>query len=53
MGLRVLGFDPGLKVSGYGLVEEDEEKGLIFVASGIIENSFDQFPSYLARIMRK
>lgn len=61
MNSRILGFDPGVKVSGYGVIQKCEEGKLVAVDYGIIKNTFpDSFPLYLekvydsiVRIMRK
>ena len=54
MSSSVLGFDPGIKVSGYGIVKKDQRKELIAVDYGIIENSSpDSFPLYLEKVYDK
>lgn len=51
MNVSVLGFDPGIKVSGYGIIEKGERKELAAVDYGIIENSYpESFPLYLEKI---
>lgn len=51
MNCCVLGFDPGIKISGYGLVERDQKNRLIPIDYGIITNSSeDYFPVYLEKI---
>lgn len=51
MSVSVLGFDPGIKVSGYGIVKKGQGKELIAVDYGIIKNSSpDSFPLYLEKI---
>ena len=52
--MRVLGFDPGIKLSGYGLVEKNEDSKLVPLAYGVIKNSsLDSFPSYLGKVYRE
>lgn len=50
----VLGFDPGIKVSGYGIVGKNNKSELTAIDYGIIENTFpESFPLYLAKIYDK
>ncbi len=47
----VLGFDPGIKVSGYGIIRKDKNTELTAIDYGIIENtSPESFPLYLEKI---
>ena len=49
--MRILGIDPGSRVTGYGLV--DENGGLItYVASGCIKTGGNDFTSRLSEIYR-
>jgi crossover junction endodeoxyribonuclease RuvC len=51
MNSSVLGFDPGIKVSGYGMVKKGAGEKLIAVDYGIIKNSSpDSFPLYLEKV---
>lgn len=51
MDFVVLGFDPGIKVSGYGIVKKDNDSKLIAVDYGIIENIYPKsYPLYLENI---
>ncbi|MCK4904900.1 crossover junction endodeoxyribonuclease RuvC [bacterium] len=50
----VLGFDPGIKVSGYGIITKDNNAKLTTIDYGIIENtSPDSYPLYLEKIYDK
>ena len=49
--MRILGVDPGSRVTGYGLI--DENRGLItYVSSGCIKTEGNVFSSRLAEIYR-
>ena len=51
MNFRILGFDPGVKISGYGVVEKGEKGRIAAVDYGIIKNTFpDSFPLYLEKV---
>ena len=51
MSYCVFGVDPGIQITGYGLVKKDEENRFISVDQGIIKNSFkENFPLYLEKI---
>jgi len=51
MNSSVLGFDPGIKVSGYGIIDKNKAKELVAVDYGIIENTYpESFPLYLEKI---
>lgn len=49
--MRVLGVDPGSRITGYGLVELDSGRAR-YVASGCIKTRGDDFPARLADIYR-
>lgn len=54
MNSPVLGFDPGIKVSGYGIIGKDKNGRIFAVDYGIIENTFrESFPLYLEKIYDK
>ena len=48
---RILGIDPGLRVTGYGILIEQNGK-LLYVASGCIRASGDSLPTRLGVIAR-
>ena len=49
-GLRILGIDPGLRVTGFGVIERDGRK-LVYVASGRIRsNEADSLPERIATL---
>jgi crossover junction endodeoxyribonuclease RuvC len=48
---RILGIDPGLRVTGYGILIEQNGR-LIYVASGCIRASGDNLPTRLGVIAR-
>ena len=51
MNSPVLGFDPGIKVSGYGIIKKDNNSELVTVDYGLIENtSPESYPLYLEKI---
>jgi crossover junction endodeoxyribonuclease RuvC len=48
---RILGIDPGLAVTGYGVIDKDGQK-LVYIASGRIRSRLtDALPSRLASIL--
>lgn len=49
---RILGIDPGSRVTGYGVIESDGSRS-IHVASGCIRLSGDDFPQRLGQIFRQ
>jgi len=50
----VLGFDPGIKVSGYGIVGKGHDSKLAAIDYGIIENIYPKsYPLYLENIYDK
>ncbi len=54
MNFSVLGFDPGIKVSGYGIVAKDNKSKLTAIKYGIITNSSpESFPLYLEKIYNR
>jgi len=46
---RILGIDPGSRITGYGVVESTP-RGIRYVASGCIRVKSDQFPERLKQI---
>jgi len=49
--IRILGIDPGLAITGYGLIEKDGAK-LAYIASGRIRSKdTEPLPSRLASIL--
>lgn len=46
---RILGIDPGSRLTGYGVVEVTP-RGVLYVASGCIRIQADDFPARLKRI---
>jgi crossover junction endodeoxyribonuclease RuvC len=54
MDSSVLGFDPGIKVSGYGIIKKNNNAELRAVDYGIIENTYpESFPLYLEKIYNR
>jgi crossover junction endodeoxyribonuclease RuvC len=49
--LRILGLDPGLRVTGYGVIEKDGSK-LTYVTSGCIKSPDGELPDRLKNILR-
>lgn len=49
---RILGIDPGSRVTGYGVIESDGSRS-IHVTSGCIRLSGDDFPRRLGQIFRQ
>ena len=47
--MRLLGIDPGLRVTGYGVIEKDGQR-LTYVASGVIRTKEGELPSRIATI---
>jgi crossover junction endodeoxyribonuclease RuvC len=47
--LRLLGIDPGLRVTGYGVIEKHGNK-LIYVSSGVIRTKDGELPERIATI---
>lgn len=47
--MRLLGIDPGLRVTGYGVIEKDGQR-LTYVASGVIRTKDGELPSRIATI---
>jgi crossover junction endodeoxyribonuclease RuvC len=47
--MRILGIDPGSRLTGYGLIE-DSPQGLRYIASGSIRVTEDYFPDRLKQI---
>ena len=48
--MRILGIDPGLRVTGYGVIEKGS-KGLVYVASGCIKSPDGELPDRLKNIL--
>jgi len=48
---RILGIDPGLRVTGFGLIVAERGR-LRYVASGCIRNTSGELPARLATILR-
>ncbi len=49
--LRILGLDPGLRVTGYGVIEQSGGK-LAYIASGCIKSPDGELPDRLKNILR-
>ena len=49
--LRILGIDPGLRVTGYGVIEKSGSK-LTYVTSGCIKSPDGELPDRLKNILR-
>src|ERR1700754_1497757 len=47
--MRILGIDPGLRVTGFGVIDQSGHK-LSYVASGVIKTSDGDLPSRLGAI---
>lgn len=47
---RILGIDPGSRITGYGVIEETERGGNKYIASGSIRIKADSFPERLKQI---
>jgi crossover junction endodeoxyribonuclease RuvC len=47
--LRLLGIDPGLRVTGYGVIEKHGSK-LVYVGSGVIRTKDGELPERIASI---
>lgn len=50
--LKILGIDPGSRVTGYGIIESDGNQSQ-HIASGCIRLSGDNFPNRLGQIFQK
>ena len=48
--MRILGIDPGLRVTGYGVIEKQGSK-LVYVTSGCIKSSASELPARLKAIL--
>ncbi|WP_446810034.1 crossover junction endodeoxyribonuclease RuvC [Methylomonas sp. 2BW1-5-20] len=46
---RILGIDPGSRITGYGVVESTP-RGIRYIASGCIRTKSDEFPERLKQI---
>ena len=49
--MRILGLDPGLRITGYGVIEKNEGK-LVYVTSGCIKSPDGELPDRLKNILR-
>ncbi|MDP3876164.1 MAG: crossover junction endodeoxyribonuclease RuvC [Methylobacter sp.] len=47
--MRILGIDPGSRITGYGIIE-DSPRGYRYIASGCIRIQADYFPDRLKQI---
>jgi len=47
--MRILGIDPGSRITGYGIIE-DSSRGYQYIASGCIRIQADYFPDRLKQI---
>jgi crossover junction endodeoxyribonuclease RuvC len=47
--MRILGIDPGLRLTGFGLVESDGQKAT-YLASGVIRTGIGSLPARLQKI---
>ena len=48
--LRILGIDPGLRLTGFGVIERRDRGQLVYVASGVIRVPDGELPTRLAAI---
>ena len=48
--MRILGIDPGLRITGYGVIEKNGN-GLVYVASGCIKSPDGELPDRLKNIL--
>ena len=48
--IRILGIDPGLRVTGYGIIEKQGNK-LVYVTSGCIKSAAGELPARLKAIL--
>ena len=47
--MRILGIDPGLRVTGYGVIDKTGQK-LSYVASGVVRTQGDELPPRIATL---
>ncbi|HZH07759.1 MAG TPA: crossover junction endodeoxyribonuclease RuvC [Lautropia sp.] len=47
--MRILGIDPGLRLTGFGVVDSDRNKAT-YLASGVIRTGVDSLPARLQKI---
>ncbi len=47
--MRILGIDPGLRVTGYGVIDKTGQK-LSYVASGVVRPQGDELPPRIATL---
>ena len=50
--VRILGIDPGLRVTGFGLIDRVGQS-LVYVTSGVIRTPDGELPERLKAILRK
>ena len=48
--MRILGLDPGLRITGYGVIEKNDGK-LVYVTSGCIKSPDGELPDRLKNIL--
>ncbi|KAF3977672.1 MAG: crossover junction endodeoxyribonuclease RuvC [Methylococcales symbiont of Iophon sp. n. MRB-2018] len=48
--VRILGIDPGSRITGYGLIEETRQNSYRYIASGSIKVKAETFPERLKQI---
>jgi len=51
--MRILGIDPGLRLTGFGVIEQHERGRLVYVASGVIRVPDGALPARLATIFEQ
>ncbi len=49
--VRILGIDPGLRITGYGVIEKNGAK-LTYISSGCIKSPMGELPERLKNILR-
>ena len=49
--MRILGIDPGLRITGYGVIEKNGAK-LTYISSGCIKSPMGELPERLKNILR-
>jgi crossover junction endodeoxyribonuclease RuvC len=49
--IRILGIDPGLRITGYGVIEKNGAK-LSYISSGCIKSPMGELPERLKNILR-
>jgi crossover junction endodeoxyribonuclease RuvC len=48
--MRILGIDPGLRVTGFGVIDQTGHHQLTYVASGVIKTQDTDLPTRLGTI---